>query len=874
MEAIRGMLAEPGALPAVLTAGLGVVALALVLVLWRQTRLLSRERARSRAADRIVGLLEELSGRRSAERGLLAALEALPDGFVLYDAQDRLLLCNSRYRELYAMSADAIRPGARFEDIIRIGVARGQYADALEDPERWIAERLEQHLDPPRKPIEQAQGNGHWLRVFERRMPDGHTVGFRVDITDLKQREEALRLSEGRLAAVVNSALDAIVVIDEDGRIVEFNPSAERVFGYRRDDVMGGIARELLVPQRHRATYDRRIADVIACRPTARPADRIEARSLRADGSETLTEVTFGSVDGHDGPLVIGFIRDITEERAGRVALTDALARAEEADRAKSDFLAMMSHEIRTPLNAVIGLLDMMLEGGLDDPRRAQARTARGSAEALLHILNDILDFSRLETRRFEFRLMPFDLRELVASVGDLFAARAREKRLLLRVEVDEAVPPVVVGDAGRIRQVLVNLLANAVKFTPEGEVLLRLELRAPPTFVSPSAQAEAAVEASAVEGAAPVCPVATPLAALRFSVEDTGPGIPGDDRSRVFERFRSISPDGGGHGDGVGLGLAICRELVTGMGGTISVAGAPAGGCRFLVDLDLAAGGAPLPEQARQGIRSADARTLRGASILVAEDNPTNRMMVAVLLDRWGCRHVAVHDGAAVLPALEAGDFDAVLMDVSMPGMSGYEATTRLRASGASFARLPVVALTAHARPDEYARAFAAGMDAFVTKPIDSGVLARVLAALLRGERPEHGGAVEAAVDPCQLSEALAEVPRARRAALIERCVADLRHEAARAVGLSSTPARLGACAHVVGGLAETFGAPALARIAREIETGAAKQTDAARLAEQAGAMAREACRAADAFARLAAEPDAEPTAADASPMRGVSGD
>ncbi|WP_084649807.1 PAS domain S-box protein [Stappia stellulata] len=746
---------------------------------------------------------------REAQDRLRGAIEALPDAFVLYDADDRLVVCNQRYRDLYALSADVITHGLRFEEMLRHGVALGQYADALDDPEGWIADRLRLHRSPPARPIEQHLGDGRWLRVFERRMPDGQTVGFRIDITELKRREEALRQSEGQLRAVVGGALDAIIVINAEDHILEFNPAAERMFGYVRSDIVGVAAGGLLVPERHRAAYDEQIRTILETPPSETEGKRVQARALTRDGDELLMEVGFNSVQGENGPVIIAFMRDITEERSKTLALEEARLQAEEADRAKSDFLAMMSHEIRTPLNAVLGLLDLLLHTPLQPDQKNHIETARDAALALLQILNDILDFSRLEARRLAFFDAPFDPGTLVEAVRALFAARAAEKGLFLDVTIGPDVPEALVGDAGRIRQVLINLVANAVKFTQHGSVSVTFRLRH-----------------AIVGGAATRVPIL-------IEVEDTGVGIDKKDPKKVFSRFVTSREGSGTRSEGVGLGLAISLELVEGMGGTLSLEPREGGGSRFLVGLDLARADRSQVDDGETEQRAPDFRVLHGAMILLAEDNATNRMMAGSLLDRWGCRYRTAETGEEVLSQLARDDFDAVLMDVSMPEMDGIEATRRIRAGAVAQADIPIVALTAHALVEERDKALGAGMNAFVTKPVDGAELRRTLAEVLGGgaagrERwvaalsPNGDAAPDALIDEAKLRQLDQDLPEDMRDSIYARCAIDLRGQANR-LETTGDAATTAAASHVIGSLAATFGANGVAANAVSLERAAA---------------------------------------------------
>ncbi len=722
---------------------------------------------------------------QQAEARLRTAIDSLPDAFVVYDAEDRLVTFNERYRELYPTSADLLIPGAKFEDMIREGVRRGQYLEAGDDPEAWIQERLELHRNPPSEPLEQHLDDGRWLRVFERRTPDGQTVGFRIDITELKQREEALRRSESHLRAMVHAALDAIIVLDEDGTVVDFNPAAERTFGHRRSEVVGRSIAELLVPAKEQRRLARRLDTLRRSTHADMPGARFEASMLKKDGSEILVAVAMSVAMGPQGKLIIGFLRDVTEERAKTAALEEAKARAEEANRVKANFLAMMSHEIRTPLNAVMGILDLLKDSPLDATQRRFVKTAKESASALLQLLNDILDLSRLEAGRLDFSPRPFSPGDLIHDLRDLFVVRAEEKGLTLATHIGAGVPPFVVGDAGRIRQVLINLVGNAVKFTASGGVELSVHVRG---------------NSGTTTG-------------LRFEVCDTGPGIPENRREQVFQKFTTLDASLSRQAQGAGLGLAICRDLVQVMGGLIGVGATEGGGARFWVDLDLPVIAAAPAFEVDAALRRHDLDTVRGAEVLLAEDNATNRMMTSELLKRWNCRVDTVVDGRAVLERLDCKRYDVVLMDMSMPVMDGVAAARAIRARGDAAATVPIIAFTAHTMAEERDRAFAAGMSDFVTKPIDSAeLLHRLAQAVATGDRlPEEDPDASARIDRETLQSVLDNVSAEMRQRVLEQCARDLVAKAEILEGAAGDLTKIASASHVLNSLAGTFGAGAL---------------------------------------------------------------
>jgi signal transduction histidine kinase/CheY-like chemotaxis protein len=417
--------------------------------------------------------------------------------------------------------------------------------------------------------------------------------------------------------------------------------------------------------------------------------------------------------------------RDLQARDLARAGLVQAMEAAQAANRAKSQFLANMSHEIRTPMNGVLGMLGMLLDGELGDAEREYAATAQSSARSLLDVINDILDLSRVEAGRLALEPVPFDLRAVIKDVVDQAAVQARGKDVEILVRYLPEVPSRFVGDEGRIRQILVNLVGNAVKFTSRGHVAV--------------AVAVAVAQGGERDGAV----------LLDLSVEDTGVGIPAAAQQIIFEKFQQADGSTTRLYGGSGLGLAIVRELVTLMGGRVGVASEVGKGSRFWITLPLARDrSVPAPAQPEAAPREARVLVVddhpanrevpeapRPRRVLVVEDNVINQKVAMHLLADLGWRVDVAANGHEALRLIREIPYELVFMDVQMPEMDGLQATAAIRAGEAGPGRrLPIVAMTAHAMQGDLERCLAAGMDGYVSKPVNKRDLAQVLARFAPG--------------------------------------------------------------------------------------------------------------------------------------------
>ncbi|HUC60714.1 MAG TPA: PAS domain S-box protein [Alphaproteobacteria bacterium] len=784
---------------------------------------------------------------------LSKAVESIDEGFVVFDAEDRLVQWNSRFAGFYLDAANALVPGASFEEITRAAAYRGVFPDAAGREEAWIAARLEQHRNP-QQAADVLLRDGRWMQSRETPLDNDWRVGTRIDVTDRKRREEALR----REALIWEQMSDGVIVTDLNGTITNWNPAAERMFGYAIDEVMGKTPR-LLHAAEDQETIDR-IFDTL---------QRDDARADRGDGSDASDGGWSGEIDFRrkDGsavvaetvvvPLrddrgkrvaVIWVNHDITLRKQSEAELRAAKEQAEYANQAKSQFLATMSHEIRTPMNGVLGMIGLLLDTSLDEEQRTYARTVRESGEALVTIINDILDFSKMEVGKLVLERTDFDLRQVVEAVADLLAPRAQAKSIEIGSFIAPGVPTALRGDPGRLRQVLLNLAGNAVKFTESGGI---------------------SVLVSAVE-------TTNERALIEFRIVDTGIGIPESVQGSLFAEFTQADPSHTRRYGGTGLGLAISKKLTELMGGDIGFSSkfgegstfwftidierckpttdelslqpylgsvralvvddnAPARDIveRHLTALGLVATGVSGDGATALGILEAAARVgqpysyalvdqmlgknsgeklireikasptvgdthcvlvvplggrgetdqagrathdavltkpvhqhavahclarLAGVSIelpaplepvaapptaapreplgaelartrlLLVEDSQVNRMVATAMLSKLvGSIDTAIN-GVEAVEAMRAKDYDLILMDVSMPEMDGLEATRLIRAMPGPKSRIPIIAMTAHAMEADRQRCFEAGMDDYVTKPIDRARLLKSL--------------------------------------------------------------------------------------------------------------------------------------------------
>ena len=515
-------------------------------------------------------------------------------------------------------------------------------------------------------------------------------IGYVIRQTQLAG--QALAATESRYRDVVQNAPVGIFRSTPEGRYLSVNPAQAVIFGFDSPEEMvesvNHIGRDLHVDPGRRAEF-------VAQMERNGVVRDFEARIHRRDGAVIWTVRNARAVRDHDGNTKYydGFVMDITARKQAEEDLRRVSEAAHSASEAKSQFLANMSHEIRTPLNGILGMTDLTLATELDDEQRLQLEMVRDSGRSLLRVLNDVLDFSKIEAGQLELRVEDFALESMLRSALQVFEVETRQRGLELSMEVAPQARRWYRGDAGRLRQVLVNLVGNAVKFTEQGGV--RVEVAPDPA-----------------------------LPGLCFVVADTGCGIGEDQLERVFEIFTQVDGSLARRYQGTGLGLAISRRLVEMMGGTVAMQSEEGKGTTvtFTVRFEPVAGTGeeegvlPVPKPPPM-------------SILVAEDNTVNRLYAKRLLENEGHAVTTAVTGVEALEALKRGRFHCLLLDVQMPEMDGMEVTRRIRQGVEGVPRdLHIVAMTAHAMKGDREMFLGSGMDDYVAKPVDTEALRRVL--------------------------------------------------------------------------------------------------------------------------------------------------
>jgi PAS domain S-box-containing protein len=497
---------------------------------------------------------------------------------------------------------------------------------------------------------------------------------------------------------ILETAHEGVWFLDGVGVTKYVNPRMAQMLGYTVSEMIGRPSFDFM-DDGERVAEMQRFLD----RRNGLNATR-DFKWKKKDGSALCTIMAQNPIFDGLGEVVgaVGFFLDLTEQKCAEKERSDLLIRekaSQEASNLKSEFLANMSHEIRTPINGVIGITGLLQDTQLDGEQREFVDSIKCSANALLTVINDILDFSKIEAGKLDFEELDFNLIHIIQDIEKTFKFQAKKKGLRVSSELSSDLPRFVKGDPGRLRQIIMNLMSNAIKFTPQGQVTLRVRL-----IALDQAQSQ-----------------------LRFEVSDTGIGIPKKAMDKMFRAFSQVDASDARRFGGTGLGLSISKLLVEKMRGQIGVESREGEGSTFWFTINLATS-----EQIQEiecSVKTAPKRFHKAIRILVAEDNPVNQMVAIGMLEKLGYRADAVASGKEAIDALEHIRYDIVLMDCQMPEMDGYEATAAIRNNGPrGRSGIPIVAMTANAMKGDREKCLAAGMNDYVTKPISTKLLDSVL--------------------------------------------------------------------------------------------------------------------------------------------------
>ena len=687
----------------------------------------------------MLGVIQDITERQRAQEALRKSeewhrtiLQSAMDGFWLVDTQGHLLEVNETYCRMSGYSA---------EELLVMHISDLQVSAAPDDAATRIKRIMEQGESRFESRHRRKDGSIFDVEVSVQYRPaeGGRLVGFLRDITERKRTGEELRekerlLSESQGIAHIGSwSWD----LTTGAGVLQWSPETYHLHGVSPDTfVPSGETLLSLIYVDDRLAMQTWLS---ACLAGEEPRP-LEFRALLPDGGVRYIQAHGSLVrDAQNKPIrMAGIAQDITERKRAekRIArylqkleaarttqdrnnadlarTVEQLAvekdRAEAATCAKSEFLSSMSHEIRTPMNGVIGMTGLLLDTPLTPEQAGYAEAIRSSGKALLDIINDILDFSKLEAGKLDLEIVPFDLRRALEDVVGLLEVKAHEKKLELLVRYAPDAPREFLGASGRIRQVVLNLVSNGIKFTDRGHVLVE-------------------AESKAISGG---------VASIRIAVRDTGIGIPAERQGMLFQKFQQLDSSTTRKYGGTGLGLAISKQLVELMGGTLSLTSQVGERSTFAVEIPLQVN--PLLRvEPREG-KSQEPSSLpsfAGKRVLLAEDNIVNQKVAAALLGKLGCRVDVAANG------LEASDlaahlpYDLIFMDCQMPEMDGYQATSEIRQREGAARHTPIIALTAGAMAEDRERCLQAGMDDYVSKPFHVAQLSEMLDKHLGLDRP-----------------------------------------------------------------------------------------------------------------------------------------
>ncbi len=679
----------------------------------------------------ILQLTQTLATLRSTEARLRAIVDAAADGILASDEQGQIESCNAAAARMFGYDADAVS-GCPLSLFLPASASDGfmpQLIQSLQTSDRQVVEREVEgrRLDGSRFPVNLAVSE---VQLGERRL----FISIVRDLTERKRAEQALEQERFLLHALMDNLPDSIYFKDAASRFLRINKALARRFGLGAPALaIGKTDFDFFTEEHARQAYQ----DEQALLRAGQPVVGKEEKETWPDGRQSWVSTTKMPLRNPQGHIqgTFGISRDITRHKQVEAELQQAKEAAEAANRAKSEFLANVSHEIRTPMNGILGMTELALETDLTPEQRDYLNLVKTSADSLLTVINDILDFSKIEAGKLDLDQTDFSLRAILGDTLKTLAQRAHKKGLELACRIAPEVPDALIGDPSRLRQIVVNLVGNAIKFTERGEVVIRVFLDKE-TGKSPEA-AQAETGESSPPPLSPCLPVS-----LSFAVSDTGIGIPRDKQEMIFRAFEQVDGSTARRYGGTGLGLTIASRLVAVMGGRIWVDSELGRGSTFHFTVQLGLQREPAPPAAPGA--SVDLHQL---PVLVVDDNATNRGILEEMLRHWHVKPTAVDSVPAAWRLLEhareTGEpFGLVLLDAHMPHLDGFALAERIQRHP-EVTRATVMMLTSGGQPGDVARCRELGVAAYMMKPIQQADLFDSLVTALGKSAREEERAV-----------------------------------------------------------------------------------------------------------------------------------
>jgi len=615
----------------------------------------------------------------------------------------------------------------------------------------------------------------------------------------------ALEANEARIRKIVDIALDAVVTTDDRGLVTGWNPQAEQIFGWKSAEVIGQYLTNTIIPPRYREAHERGLLRYAQTGTGPVLNKRIEIAALDRTGREFPIELSITPMHLDGKTIFSAFLRDITERKQAEDKLRRAQTAAESASRAKTEFLANMSHELRTPLNAIMGTTDLLLKTSLTSEQRQCALMSQRSSRALLRLVNDVLDLAKIEAGTVRMETAPFDLKELLERTERLMELRRHRRDVALTLTMAADVPAQLDGDGFRLQQILLNLLGNALKFTEKGSVSL--------TVSRDNTHAQ--------------------RPRLRFTVSDTGIGIPADHLEHIFDRFTQVDSGDSRKYSGTGLGLSICKQLTQLMEGTIQVASELGKGSTFTVTLPFSTTAPAVVDCAPQGTCDASPAAARARTeaqpstpltLLLVDDSPEIGQLAALYLKGLPYRLDRAADGPSAIQQFQIHRYSLIFLDLQMPGMDGYATARAIRAweEAQGTLRTPIIALTADVLGPAKERSLQAGCTGFIGKPF---LQTTFLEAIQRYARPAASSSTHKHAQETPSSAGQPEEPDLDR--LRQKFLSNRRRDLEALVSALSTHewATIQTLGHRMKGLAGSYGLEEIGSIGSRLEKAAVGQ-------------------------------------------------